>query len=48
MWIEKLDKQKRYVLGIEIDVSENEDRYYKVLETARKKNKRLGYATYVS
>ena len=43
LWLNKLDKEVRYVNGIEIDISENEDEYYKVLEQEREKNKRLGY-----
>ena len=43
LWIEKLDKQKRYVNGIEIDVSKNHNEYFKALEYYRKLNKELGY-----
>ncbi len=43
LWLKKLDQEKRYVNGIEIDISENEDEYYRVLEEERNKNKRLGY-----
>lgn len=43
LWLEKLDKNTRYINGIEIDISENENKYYKVLEIERKKNKKLGY-----
>jgi len=43
LWIEKLDKQVRYVDGVEIDISKNEDEYWKKLDEVRKKNKRLGY-----
>lgn len=45
LWLEKLDKQERYVLGKKIKVSneKEEEYYYKALEEARKKNKRLGY-----
>lgn len=43
LWIEKLDKKVRWVDGIEIDISKGDEHYYKVLEEARKKNKRLGY-----
>lgn len=43
LWIQKLNKQVRYVLGHEIDVSENEEQYYKALEEARIKNNRYGY-----
>lgn len=45
LWLEKLDKQERYVLGKKIKVrnEKEEEYYYKALEEARKKNKRLGY-----
>ena len=43
LWVEKLDKQKRYVNGIEIDVSKNHNEYFKALEYYRKLNKELGY-----
>lgn len=43
LWIEKLDKNERWICGERIDVSENEDDYYKTLEHYRRKNKRLGY-----
>jgi len=45
LWIDKLDKQTRYVDGKEIDISKNEDKYYKALNEARKKNERLGYGS---
>jgi hypothetical protein len=45
LWIEKLDKQTRYVLGREIDISEGDEKYYEALEEARQKNRRLGYGT---
>ena len=43
LWLNLLDKQTRYVNGIKIDVSENENDYYNVLKQARKLNKQLGY-----
>ena len=43
LWIEKLDKDERWVLGEKIDISENEKDYYETLKEARRKNKRLGY-----
>lgn len=43
LWLEKLDKEVRYINGKEIDVSKGYDIYYKVLEEERQKNKRLGY-----
>ena len=43
LWLEKIDKQERYVCGIKVDISEGEEEYYKLLEDKRKMNKRLGY-----
>lgn len=45
LWIERIDKKKRYVIGIETDVSDNEDDYFRLLEQARDKNRRLGYGS---
>lgn len=43
LWIEKLDKQERYVNGIKVDISKGEEIYYKLLYEEREKNQRLGY-----
>jgi hypothetical protein len=43
LWLEKLDKEERYVCGVKVDISKGEDEYYKLLEMMREKNKRLGY-----
>jgi hypothetical protein len=43
LWLQKLDKEERWILGHKIDVSKGEDNYYKALEAARAKNKRLGF-----
>lgn len=43
LWLEKLDKQERWVMGIKVSVAEGPEQYYKLLEEARAKNKRLGY-----
>lgn len=43
LWIEKLNEQKRYVDGIEVDVSKGDEQYWKMLKYAREKNARLGY-----
>lgn len=43
LWIHKLNKEKRYVLGREIDISKGEEQYYKALKTAKAKNKQLGF-----
>lgn len=43
LWIEKLNKNERYILGRKIDMNKGEESYYKLLELAREKNQRLGY-----
>lgn len=43
LWLNLLDKNTRYVNGIKIDVSQNEDDYFNVLEYQRTINKLLGY-----
>ena len=43
LWLQLLDKGIRYINGIKIDVSKNEEEYFKILETARQQNKRLGF-----
>lgn len=43
LWLHKLDENKRYVDGKEIDVSTNYDEYFRTLKIAREKNKRLGF-----
>ena len=43
LWLIKLDEQIRWVDGVKVDVSENDDEYYKLLKIKRAKNKRLGY-----
>lgn len=43
LWINLLDKNVRYINGIKIDISKNEDDYYRVLNTQRVENKSLGY-----
>ena len=43
LWLNKLDKQERYVNGTKISVKNGEELYYKVLKTAQETNKRLGY-----
>jgi hypothetical protein len=45
LWLKKLDEETRYICGEKIDISKNEDDYYKTLETYRAKNKRLGYGS---
>lgn len=45
LWLEKLDKQERWVNGEKIDVSTTEgmNEYFRALKWAQVKNKRLGY-----
>ncbi|AXH75287.1 MAG: replication initiator protein [Microviridae sp.] len=43
LWINKIDKQERYVLGEKISVKNGEEKYTKALEGAQKINKQLGY-----
>jgi len=45
LWIEKLDKQERYVLGQKTSIKDNEEQYFKLLAEARAKNQRLGYGS---
>lgn len=43
LWLNKLDKQIRYVGGEKIDISKGEETYYKTLEYYQIRNKQLGY-----
>ena len=43
LWLEKLDKEVRYVDGVKVSISQDEEEYYKLLEVKRMKSKRLGY-----
>ena len=43
LWLQKLDKQERWVCGERVDVSETDEEYFKLLNWYREKNKRLGY-----
>ena len=45
LWIQKLDKNERWVLGVKIDVGKGDDDYYKALVWAREKNRRLGFGS---
>lgn len=45
LWLEKLNKNIRYVDKEEIDISNGEENYWKAIETARIKNARLGFET---
>lgn len=43
LWIEKIEENKRYVLGLEIDMERNENQYWTVLKSAQYLNRELGY-----
>lgn len=43
LWLEKLDKEERYINGQKVDISKGEEGYYNLLKEARKLNKTLGY-----
>lgn len=43
LWIEKLDKGERFVLGQKINIKKNFDEYDKMLIYAQRKNKEWGY-----
>ncbi|CAF2090420.1 unnamed protein product [Rotaria magnacalcarata] len=43
LWIEKLNKEERWVLGTKISIKDGTEQYYKTLKEAREKNIRLGY-----
>lgn len=43
LWLEKLNKQERWVLGQKIDVSSKYNEYFKAINEARKINERMGY-----
>lgn len=43
LWIQKLDKKVRYILGEKIDISKDENNYYNILKQAQEHNIKLGY-----
>lgn len=43
LWIQKLDKQERWICGERVDISKNLDNYFKLLKWHRIRNRRLGY-----
>ena len=45
LWIQRLDKQERWILGQKIDVSKGYEQYNRALKTAQAKNEKLGYAS---
>lgn len=45
LWLQKLDKQERWVLGQKIDISKGEDEYNRALKYAQQTNRELGYGS---
>jgi len=45
LWLQKLDKQERWICGEKIDISINDEEYNKTLQYYRKKNTQLGYGS---
>ena len=45
LWISKLNKNERYILGTKIDISKGEENYYATLKEAQKLNNSLGYGS---
>lgn len=43
LWLEKLDREERFVMGRKIDIKEGLDGYYKALKMAQKQAIELGY-----
>lgn len=43
LWIEKIDKQERWVDGSRVSIKDGDQTYYQTLKWARLKNQRLGY-----
>ncbi|AXH74338.1 MAG: replication initiator protein [Microviridae sp.] len=43
LWLNKLNKEERWVIGIKVDTSKGEEDYNNVLKHAREVNKKLGY-----
>lgn len=43
LWIEKLNKQERWILGNKVSIKEGEEKYNKALKYAQETNKELGY-----
>lgn len=45
LWIEKLNKEERWVDGNRVDIRLKNNEYMRAVRTARKKNKKLGYGS---
>ncbi|AXH77769.1 MAG: replication initiator protein [Microviridae sp.] len=46
LWIIKLDKEERYVMGEKVSVKNGEEEYNKLLKWYQERNKELGYGDY--
>lgn len=45
LWINKLDKNERWICGERVDIAKNDIEYYKLLEWYRRLNAKMGYGT---
>ena len=45
LWLIKLDKNERYILGSKIDISKGDENYFATLKEAQKLNNSLGYGS---
>ena len=45
LWIEKLNKETRYVMGEKVNISKGTEEYEKLLKYHQKRNEELGYKT---
>lgn len=45
LWLQRLDKNERWVCGERTSIAKNENEYWKLVEYHRKVNKQLGYGT---
>lgn len=43
LWLQKLDKEERWVCGEKVSIKKDDKQYWKLVEYHRKKSKRLGY-----
>jgi len=43
LWLYRLDKEIRYVDGVEVSIKDGLEEYYRLLDHKRRKNKRLGF-----
>lgn len=45
LWINKLDKMERWVLGVRVDIKDGDEEYVMALKEAQNKNRELGYGS---